>query len=68
MLARDLEPDVVRVVDLRRDAEEGFVLSRIGDRATVREVLLVSGMRKERGYQVLWNLIRKGYVKARRQS
>jgi hypothetical protein len=58
------KPDDLRALD----ADEGYVLSRIFDRCTVRELLVMAGTGKERGYQILANLIRKGYVEARRQS
>ncbi|HET9233832.1 MAG TPA: hypothetical protein VFP10_06810, partial [Candidatus Eisenbacteria bacterium] len=56
------KPDDLRALD----ADEGYVLSRIFDRCTVRELLVMAGTGKERGYQILANLIRKGYVEARR--
>jgi hypothetical protein len=48
------------------DAEEGFVLSRITGRCTVRELLSVSGTGRERTYRLLLSLLRKGYVRSQR--
>jgi hypothetical protein len=53
---------------LTLNAEEGFILSRITDRCTVRELIQMAGTGKERGYKILWELIQKGYVEPRRQS
>jgi hypothetical protein len=50
------------------DAEEGFVLSRIAERCTVRELLQMAGTGRERTYEILWKLIRKGYVTTQRRG
>jgi uncharacterized protein DUF4388 len=53
---------------LTLNPEEGFILSRISERCTVRELIQMAGTGKERGYKIVWDLIQKGYLQARRQS
>ncbi|MBI2570026.1 MAG: DUF4388 domain-containing protein [Candidatus Schekmanbacteria bacterium] len=44
-------------------AEEGFVLSRVASSASLREMVHASGMPRERAYDVLFSLFRKGIVR-----
>ncbi len=43
-------------------ADEGFILSRIGEQATLREVLLTSGFAKARAYELLYELLNRGII------
>ena len=43
-------------------AEQGFVLSRIGERATLREVLFTSGFPKYQTYSLMFTLLHQGLV------
>jgi hypothetical protein len=43
-------------------AEQGFILSRIGERGTLREVLLTSGFPKRHAYGLMLRLMREGLV------
>jgi hypothetical protein len=42
--------------------EQGFVLSRIGERATLREVLFTSGIPKYKTYNLMFTLLHQGLV------
>jgi hypothetical protein len=58
-----VDPELLRG---RRDevlsADQGFILSRIGDRATLREVLLTSGFSKVHTYNLMFSLLQLGLV------
>jgi uncharacterized protein DUF4388 len=43
-------------------ADQGFVLSRIGERATLREVLFTSGFPKYQTYSLLFTLFHQGLI------
>ncbi|MBI2567071.1 MAG: DUF4388 domain-containing protein [Candidatus Schekmanbacteria bacterium] len=46
--------------------EQGFILSRIGDYATLREILLTSGLPREKTYELMFSLLSLGLVKRAR--